>query len=382
MHGSACERAPQRRTFVFLLSTRAGGLGINLATANVVILYDSDWNPQVDLQAQDRAHRIGQKREVRVYRFITEATVEEKIVERATRKLDLNKWAIQQGRLVEAETSLSKEEMYGMIQYGANYILSIAGGSVTDEDIDAILARSEARTKEFFERCRKTDPSQWQLTPATDTPTVFAELPKRERKQTYSVDKYYRDVFAATAEPSKPRPPRPPKQPTIYEFQFYPPRLLELLDQEVYDYRRSINYRLPKPSAEDLVLNPNAEREWQQEQEKIDNARPLTAEEQAEREELLKEGFERWSRAEYRVRVRPIRRCFRRAANRSGLGVCARLRAARSQRLRCHCRRDRHQERRRRRAVCEGVLGTHRRAAEPRAHCRTHQGRRAASEAA
>ena len=56
---------------IFLLSTRAGGLGIDLHQANVVIVYDSDWNPQVDLQAIDRAHRIGQKQEVRVYRFVT-----------------------------------------------------------------------------------------------------------------------------------------------------------------------------------------------------------------------------------------------------------------------------------------------------------------------
>lgn len=60
--------------FVFLLSTRAGGLGINLATADIVILYDSDWNPQVDLQAMDRAHRIGQKKEVQVFRFCTEVS--------------------------------------------------------------------------------------------------------------------------------------------------------------------------------------------------------------------------------------------------------------------------------------------------------------------
>ena len=54
--------APDSTKFCFLLSTRAGGLGINLATADVVILYDSDWNPQADLQAEDRAHRIGQKK--------------------------------------------------------------------------------------------------------------------------------------------------------------------------------------------------------------------------------------------------------------------------------------------------------------------------------
>jgi SNF2 family DNA or RNA helicase len=62
--------------FVFLLSTRAGGLGINLTSADTVIIYDSDWNPQMDLQAMDRAHRIGQKSPVNVYRLITENTVE------------------------------------------------------------------------------------------------------------------------------------------------------------------------------------------------------------------------------------------------------------------------------------------------------------------
>merc|ERR1719421_2582788 len=72
--------------FIFLLSTRAGGLGINLATADTVILYDSDWNPQSDLQAEDRAHRIGQKRPVHVYRLVTDSSIEEKVVERAQQK--------------------------------------------------------------------------------------------------------------------------------------------------------------------------------------------------------------------------------------------------------------------------------------------------------
>ncbi len=67
---------PNTDKFVFLLSTRAGGLGINLTSADTVIIYDSDWNPQMDLQAMDRAHRIGQKNIVNVYRLITENTIE------------------------------------------------------------------------------------------------------------------------------------------------------------------------------------------------------------------------------------------------------------------------------------------------------------------
>jgi SWI/SNF-related matrix-associated actin-dependent regulator of chromatin subfamily A member 5 len=68
--------SPNSEKFVFLLSTRAGGLGINLTSADTVIIYDSDWNPQMDLQAMDRAYRIGQKNVVNVYRLITENTIE------------------------------------------------------------------------------------------------------------------------------------------------------------------------------------------------------------------------------------------------------------------------------------------------------------------
>ncbi|XP_031494199.1 chromatin-remodeling ATPase INO80 [Nymphaea colorata] len=72
--------------FVFLLSTRAGGLGINLTAADTVIFYESDWNPTLDLQAMDRAHRLGQTKEVTVYRLICKETVEEKILQRASQK--------------------------------------------------------------------------------------------------------------------------------------------------------------------------------------------------------------------------------------------------------------------------------------------------------
>jgi chromatin-remodeling ATPase INO80 len=72
--------------FAFLLSTRAGGLGINLIAADTVIFYDNDWNPTMDEQATDRAHRIGQTKPVTVYRIITKGTVEEKIVRRARQK--------------------------------------------------------------------------------------------------------------------------------------------------------------------------------------------------------------------------------------------------------------------------------------------------------
>ena len=109
--------APGSSKFIFLLSTRAGGLGINLATADVVVLYDSDWNPQADLQAMDRAHRIGQKKTVRVFRLITEHTIEEKMVERAEMKLRLDAVVIQKGQhLAKADAKLSKADMLEMIR--------------------------------------------------------------------------------------------------------------------------------------------------------------------------------------------------------------------------------------------------------------------------
>ena len=77
-----------------MISTRAGGLGLNLMSASTVVLYDSDWNPQVDLQAMDRAHRIGQTRIVQVFRLITVNTMEEKMIERQTLKLKLDSMII------------------------------------------------------------------------------------------------------------------------------------------------------------------------------------------------------------------------------------------------------------------------------------------------
>lgn len=83
--------------FIFLLSTRAGGLGINLTSADTVIFYDSDWNPTIDSQAMDRAHRLGQTKQVTVYRMITRGTIEERIRKRAMQKEEVQKVVITGG---------------------------------------------------------------------------------------------------------------------------------------------------------------------------------------------------------------------------------------------------------------------------------------------
>jgi len=86
-----------KKIFAFILSTRSGGFGINLTGADTVIFYDSDWNPAMDQQAQDRCHRIGQTRQVHIFRLISERTIEESILEKATQKRELDNMAIQLG---------------------------------------------------------------------------------------------------------------------------------------------------------------------------------------------------------------------------------------------------------------------------------------------
>lgn len=95
---------------------------------------------------QDRAHRIGQKKQVKVFRLITENTVEEKIVERAEVKLRLDKLVIQQGRLMDNQkNTLNKDEMLNMIRHGANHVFQSKDSEITDEDIDTILRKGEEK---------------------------------------------------------------------------------------------------------------------------------------------------------------------------------------------------------------------------------------------
>ena len=95
---------------VFMLSTKAGGLVTNLQTADTVIIFDSDWNPQGDVQAQDRAHRIGQRNEVRVFRFVTKHSIEERMLQRASHKLDIDKKVIQAGMFNNQSSDLERTE--------------------------------------------------------------------------------------------------------------------------------------------------------------------------------------------------------------------------------------------------------------------------------
>ena len=321
--------APNSEKFIFMLSTRAGGLGINLATADIVIIYDSDWNPQADLQAMDRAHRIGQTKQVKVFRLITDNTVEERIIDRAEMKLRLDHVVIQQGRLVDSNNKLDKDQMLSIIRHGANFVFSSKDSLITDKDIDDILAEGAKRTEESKEKL--TNLGENQLRKFTiDEPAEpsknekneqgagfsvyqfegedyrkkqgdncygikWIEPPKRERKANYAVDAYFREALRVN-EPKAPKAPRPPKQPSVQDFQFFPPRLFELLDKEIYAFRKSINYR----AVRDLELEPDeAKRQQTEEQKKIDESEPLTEEEIIEKENLLTMGFTSWSKRDF-----------------------------------------------------------------------------------
>jgi len=151
--------------FIFLISTRAGGLGLNLASADTVILYDSDWNPQVDLQAMERAHRIGQTKPVRIFRLVCSGSVEERMVNRAEKKLFLNAMVAEageevideEGELVLEENGskdgveqalgiggavMSKQELASLIRFGANAVISGDQDThISDAQVDHLLER-------------------------------------------------------------------------------------------------------------------------------------------------------------------------------------------------------------------------------------------------
>lgn len=145
--------APNSKKFVFLLSTRAGGLGINLYSADTVIIFDSDWNPQIDLQAMDRAHRIGQKNIVMVYRLITQNTIEEKIIERQKIKLKWDSLVLARGRFSalhdSRQSKIDKNELKDLISFGASAIFKAEGATYKDEDINLLLARGEEQAEQL-----------------------------------------------------------------------------------------------------------------------------------------------------------------------------------------------------------------------------------------
>ncbi|ELP87418.1 chromodomain helicase hrp1, putative [Entamoeba invadens IP1] len=142
---------PEMNKFVFLLCTRAGGFGINLSEADTVIIYDSDWNPQNDLQAQARCHRIGQKKEVKVYRLVSKNTYERYMFERASKKLGLDQAVlanVTSSNDSKEKTQLSKAEIESLLKYGAYGVFKDdeeSSSKFCEEDIEQILEKRSSK---------------------------------------------------------------------------------------------------------------------------------------------------------------------------------------------------------------------------------------------
>ncbi|KAK5613971.1 choline dehydrogenase 4 [Crenichthys baileyi] len=143
--------APGAQQFAFLLSTRAGGLGINLATADTVIIYDSDWNPHNDIQAFSRAHRIGQNRKVMIYRFVTKASVEERITQVAKKKMMLTHLVVRPG-LGSKTGSMSKQELDDILKFGTEQLFKDDGEGENKEEDSSIIHYDDKAIERLLDR--------------------------------------------------------------------------------------------------------------------------------------------------------------------------------------------------------------------------------------
>jgi len=296
--------APNSEKFCFILSTRAGGLGINLQTADTCILYDSDWNPQQDLQAQDRCHRLGQKKPVNVYRLVSQNTIEEKIVERAQQKLKLDAMVVQQGRLKDKD-KVSKDEIMAAVRFGADAVFRSEESTITDEDIDVILERGAAKTKEMQQKISKAEKGDlldfrldggisaqefegvdYSDKALRDHLRMLAanSIGKRERRPPpTSYNPIIHSKKSMVVNNQRVKLPRNLRLPPMEDHQFYNrERLLELgkLEFETYATLRELNQLPPR--------------------EYVEKARTLLPRDLGqEKLELLDEGFEGWSKSQY-----------------------------------------------------------------------------------
>ncbi|CAI8604754.1 unnamed protein product [Vicia faba] len=180
--------APDSPYFMFLLSTRAGGLGLNLQTADTVIIFDSDWNPQMDQQAEDRAHRIGQKKEVRVFVLVSVGSIEEVILERAKQKMGIDAKVIQAGLFNTTSTAQDRREMLEEIMRRGS---SSLGADVPSErEINRLAARSD---EEFWlfekmdEERRQKENYRSRLMEEHELPEwVYAPIQKDDKAKSFS----------------------------------------------------------------------------------------------------------------------------------------------------------------------------------------------------
>jgi SWI/SNF-related matrix-associated actin-dependent regulator of chromatin subfamily A member 5 len=283
----------------------------------------------------DRAHRIGQKKPVQVFRFVTEGTVEEKIIERADRKLFLDAAVIQQGRLAEQNTSLGKDDVMKMVRFGADQILSGKGGTYTDEDIDALIAKGEEKTSEMNAKLQTNaqhnladfklmdDDDGGKDTFSFDGKNYrgergsvgnFINLPQRQRKRNYDVNEYFRDAMnpggptggmkahAADAASKKRK-----KGPAFHDFQLFNSDRLNAIATNERDLAAQKEDQIKLISelrARAKQSTEHAREELLKRSTELENKLSdfvLSPVEQAEKDKLRQEGFPDWSKKDFKA---------------------------------------------------------------------------------
>ncbi|KAJ7857605.1 SNF2-family ATP dependent chromatin remodeling factor snf21 [Mycena leptocephala] len=174
---------------IFILSTRAGGLGLNLQTADTVVIFDSDWNPHVDLQAQDRAHRIGQTKAVLILRFIMEKSVEEVVHQRARHKLGIDDKVIGAGGFDNKSTPEEQEKFLRSILLADQEEENEEAGDMNDDELNRLIARTEEEAELFRDMDMKRERDaleNWRAQGHRGKPPAaliqFEELPECYRK--------------------------------------------------------------------------------------------------------------------------------------------------------------------------------------------------------
>ena len=283
-------------------------------------------------------YRLGQKKPVQVFRFITEGTVEEKIIERADRKLFLDAAVIQQGRLAEQNSSMEKGELMKMVRFGADQILNSAGGTYTDEDIDALIAKGEEKTSAMqakLETNAKHNLANFSLIADDDEGTDtfsfggknyraankgslggnFINLPQRQRKRNYDLSATESSGVVSKVKSETGTKAKKKKGPAVYDFQLFDlERLNEILTKErTMSSRKEDEVRQIAQLRQEAVDAPvfgsgvaagRSREERLQQAERRENdlfLLALSEEETAEKENIYAEGFPDWSRKDFKA---------------------------------------------------------------------------------
>ncbi|GMH53013.1 hypothetical protein TrLO_g6611 [Triparma laevis f. longispina] len=193
--------SPDSPDFVFLLSTRAGGLGLNLASADTVIIFDSDWNPTADAQASDRAHRIGQRQEVRVFRLVSKRSVEEKIVEVAGAKNAMNTLVVEAGKFDSVDAKDKDSENFSARQSLMKSLLAVPDeiddGGDDDDEVDEDSESDDSSGGKFgvstkpFKSLTSTEITlNEQMATSADEFKLYCEIDVERRKDKTEVPLY------------------------------------------------------------------------------------------------------------------------------------------------------------------------------------------------